>query len=130
MATQPPANPLPKPRRGEIWFIRLASDPPDKGPRPIVIVSPDGRNQHPRATSVLAVPLSTTLSEHPWHVRLSTGDTGLEEASEARGENITVVVKKALIPAKVGLRTLNAATLRRIAAAVVRGMGVLPEELK
>jgi mRNA-degrading endonuclease toxin of MazEF toxin-antitoxin module len=120
---------LPKPRRGEIWFIKLATDPADKDPRPVVIVSLDGRNQHPLASTVTAVPLSTTLSEYPSHVRFTPAETGLNEISEAQGENITVLLKKSLIAPKSAMRTFNNAALRKVAAAVVRGMGVLPEEL-
>jgi mRNA-degrading endonuclease toxin of MazEF toxin-antitoxin module len=131
MVAQPlaAAPPLPKPRRGEIWFIKLATDPPEKTPRPVVIVSLDGRNQHPLATTVTVVPISTTVKEYDSHVPLSAGETGLPEDSEAQGENITVVLKRVLKPAESRLRTLSNATLRRIARAVIAGMGVTPNEL-
>jgi len=45
-----------QPKRGEIWFVKFPSDPPEKTPRPVVIVSVDARNQHPKAETVLAVP--------------------------------------------------------------------------
>src|SRR2546430_9025821 len=32
-------------RSGEIWFVKFPSDPPEKNPRPVVIVSMDARNQ-------------------------------------------------------------------------------------
>jgi mRNA-degrading endonuclease toxin of MazEF toxin-antitoxin module len=96
----------------------------------MVIVSPDGRNLHSRANTVLAVPLSTTLTINPSHIVLERGETGLRETCEAQGENITVVPKVAFIPARTALRTLSASTVRQIASAVVRGMGVLPEELR
>src|SRR6266516_6892792 len=63
------ASPLPQPKRGEIWFVKFPSDPPEKNPRPVVIVSMDARNQHPRAETVLAVPLSMRLRESPTHIR-------------------------------------------------------------
>src|SRR6266566_2570458 len=78
------ATPLPQPKRGEIWFVKFPSDPPEKNPRPVVIVSMDARNQHPRAETVLAVPLSTTLRESPTHIRLQPGETGLAEACDLR----------------------------------------------
>jgi mRNA-degrading endonuclease toxin of MazEF toxin-antitoxin module len=34
----------PSPRRGEIWFVKLHVDPPDKGLRPVLVVSVDARN--------------------------------------------------------------------------------------
>jgi len=46
--------------RGEIWFVKLPSDPKDKGPRPVVIASTNARNAHPRADTVLVIPFSTS----------------------------------------------------------------------
>jgi len=131
MAAQPPPRQLPKPRRGEIWFVKLPTDPPEKEPRPVVVVSLDGRNLHPRAETVLIVPLSTSVKEFDSHVPLSPGETGLNEASEAQGENITTVRKEFLIPPRGGshLRTLTSGTLRRIGRAVIIGMGIPPNEI-
>src|SRR2546430_10928917 len=83
------ATPLPQPKRGEIWFVKFPSDPPEKNPRPVVIVSMDARNQHPRAETVLAVPLSTTLRESPTHIRLQPGETGLAEACDLQDRKST-----------------------------------------
>jgi mRNA-degrading endonuclease toxin of MazEF toxin-antitoxin module len=130
MAQPPPAKPIPTPRRGQIWFIKSPTDPLDKDARPVIVVSADGRNQHARANTVLVVPLSTTLSGNPAHVLLQPGETGLIPTCEAQGENITVVSKTSLLPAKTTLRTQNEATIKRIAAGVVIGMGLLPEDLK
>ena len=49
------------PWRGEIWFVKLHVDPPDKGIGPVLIVSVDARNQHERADTVLAIPLTTSI---------------------------------------------------------------------
>jgi mRNA-degrading endonuclease toxin of MazEF toxin-antitoxin module len=92
-------------------------------------VSLDGRNQHPRAPTVTIVPISTTPTEYPSHVPLSIGETGLPENSEAQGENVTVVLKKSLIPPNYALRTLSEATLRKIARAVIAGMGISPNDI-
>ena len=43
------------PLRGEIWYIKLPTDPPGKGGRPVVIVSVDARNRHERATTVMVI---------------------------------------------------------------------------
>ena len=52
------SNPQPvQPHQGEIWFVRIPTDPPDKNARPVIVVSLDARNQHPRASTVLVVPL-------------------------------------------------------------------------
>ena len=37
------------PQRGEIWWTNFHTDPPEKGRRPVIIVSPNARNQHARA---------------------------------------------------------------------------------
>jgi len=118
-----------QPRRGEIWFVRMPSDPSDKSARPVVVVSLDARNQHPRAGTVLVVPLSTTLSGLDTHIRLEPGETGLVETSEAQAENITTVRKESLVPSRSRLRAISAARLRQIARRVVLAMGVLPGEL-
>jgi len=117
------------PRRGEIWFVRMPSDPPDKKPRPAVVVSVEARNRHPRADSVLVVPLSTTLGDVPTHLRLEPGETGLAEPCSAQAENITTVRKGDLAPMRGGGRTLGSVRIRQLASRVVLAMGVLPADL-
>jgi len=95
------------PRRGEIWFVRLPTDPPGKGARPVVIVSTDDRNSHPRANTVLVVPLSTSVAKNvATHVYLSPGETGLEQ-SVLKAEDIAVVPKSELQEPRYKLRTLS-----------------------
>ena len=118
-----------QPRRGEIWFVRMPSDPPDKSARPVVVVSLDARNQHPRAGTVMVIPLSTTLRELDTHVRLEPGETGLVGTAEAQAENITTVRKESLAPSRYRLRAISATRLRQIARGVVLAMGVLPGDL-
>lgn len=118
------------PRRGEIWFVKPPTDPPDKGPRPIIIVSIEARNQHHRANTVLAVPLSTTRSESPTHVRFSPGETGLAEESEAQAENIFTVRKESLRPPHTPLRRLSESALRGIVRCVVLALGFRPEDIR
>jgi mRNA-degrading endonuclease toxin of MazEF toxin-antitoxin module len=79
MSSAPPI--LPKPSQGEIWEVRLPTESPDKGPRYVIVVSPDTQHHHPRATTILVVPLSTTVSNSPW-LRLSWGETGSGKTSE------------------------------------------------
>ncbi len=123
------APPLPQPRRGEIWFLRFPSDPVGKAARPVVIVSLDARNLHPRATTVLVVPLSTTLKEVETHVRLLPGETGLAEPCEAQAENISTVRKATLRAPRTPLRRLGESRLRAIARGVALAMGIRPEDL-
>jgi len=119
-----------QPWRGEIWFVRMPSDPSGKGARPVVIVSLDARNQHPRASTVLVVPLSTRLRELDTHIRLEPGETGLLETSEAQAENITTIRKEGLTPSRSRLRAISETRLRQIARGAVLAMGVLPEDLR
>jgi mRNA interferase MazF len=96
------------PLRGEIWFVQLPVDPPEKGRRPVVIVSLDARNRHERADTVLVVPLTTSIhKEAPTHVFLPAGETGLQSDSAARAEDITTVRKQSLVEARVALRRLT-----------------------
>jgi mRNA-degrading endonuclease toxin of MazEF toxin-antitoxin module len=119
---------LPQPQRGEIWSARMPGDPPDKRARPVLIVSTDRRNFHPRANTVLAIPLSTTLTDFPNHIRLLPGETGLPEASELQPENIAAVPKANLIRWP-GTRKLGEKTIRLAARYVVFSMGVQPKDL-
>ena len=119
-----------QPRCGEIWFARLPTDPPDKGPRPVVVVSPDHRNQNVRATTILVVPFSTTLTEGvAAHVRLNPGETGLRETCEAQPENIAVLRKEHLQAPRSPLRRLGRHRILEIARGVIFALDFLPEDL-
>lgn len=115
-----------QPSRGDIWFVELPTDPPEKGRRPIVVVSPDARNHAPRATTVLIVPLSTTPPRIDTHVELLPGETGLPEPSTVRCEDITTVRKTSLVAPRSRLRRLGDARLRQIAQAVQIALGYPP----
>ena len=115
---------LPQPKRGEIWFVKLPTDPPEKQGRPVIVVSMDARNLHERATTVLVVPLSTTSAKLPTHISLTPGETNLAENSTAQTENITTVLKSSLREPKYPLRRLSAGTLERIAHGVLIAMGI------
>ena len=97
------------PRRGEIWFVQLPADPPDKGLRPVVIVSLDARNRNAQANTVLVVPLSTSvhLASSPTHTLLPAGETGLQADSIARAQDITIVRKDALVEPRSQLRFVS-----------------------
>jgi len=118
------------PRRGEIWFVKLPSDPADKLPRPVVVVSIEERNRNERANTILVAPLSTTLRDVPTWIQLSPGETGLREASSLQAENITTVRKEILMAPRTRLRSLSESRLREIAGCVVKALGFLPEELR
>jgi mRNA interferase MazF len=112
------------PRRGEIWFVQLPTDPPTKGRRPVVIVSLDGRNRHEQADTVLVVPLTTSVhKEVGTRVFLSAGETGLQSDSAARAEDITVVKKRTLVEPQSRLRQLSDRRVCELAAKVRIAMG-------
>ena len=121
MITHPTRSP--QPQRGEIWYVKLPSDPPEKGGRLVVVVSLDARNNHPRATTVLVVPLSTTPPRLPTHIPLSPGETGLAENSTMQVENITTVLKTSLQEPRQKLRRLSERTIERAARCVAMAMG-------
>jgi mRNA interferase MazF len=112
------------PLRGEIWFVQLPVDPPQKGRRPVVIVSLDARNRHERADTVLVVPLTTSVhKEAPTRVFLTAGETGLQSDSAARAEDITVVRKQNLIEPTGRLRRLSDRRICELAGKVGIAMG-------
>ncbi|MFP5207242.1 MAG: type II toxin-antitoxin system PemK/MazF family toxin [Acidobacteriota bacterium] len=113
------------PRRGEIWWTHLPTDPPGKN-RPALIVSLDARNAHPRADTVLAIPLSTSIhTQSPFHLMLSPGESGLREASAAWAENITVIRKEWLVSRVEGHRRQSHTQICRLAELVRQAMGCL-----
>jgi mRNA-degrading endonuclease toxin of MazEF toxin-antitoxin module len=120
---------LPKPLRAEIWDVDFPSDPPGKGPRPVLIVSTDKRNTHAKASTVLVVPFTMTLSDVPTHIRLNVGQTGLPEVSELRPEEITAVRKEYMKP-KPGTRTQPESVIRSIARSVVFALGIHPKDIQ
>lgn len=113
------------PSRGEIWFVQLPVDPPEKGRRPVIIVSLDARNRHERADTVLVIPLSTSIhkTQHPTHLLLAAGETGLSEDSIARAEDVTVVRKSNLVESRSGLRTMSHRRVCELAEMVKIAMG-------
>jgi len=111
------------PLHGEIWWMHFSFDPPEKN-RPAVIVSNDGRNAHPRAKTVLAIPLSTSIHKPgPAHLLLRTGETGLMEDCVAWAENIGVVSKDQLKGPVARHRPLTHTQICKLSALVRLAMG-------
>jgi mRNA-degrading endonuclease toxin of MazEF toxin-antitoxin module len=108
--------------------VKLPTEPPDKGLRYVIVVSTDAQNHHPRATTVLVVPLSTTISSAD-RLRFSPGETGLKEHSEVWANGITAIRKDALRPPREQLRKLGHGAICQIAKHVIRTMAVLPVEI-
>jgi mRNA-degrading endonuclease toxin of MazEF toxin-antitoxin module len=113
--------------RGEIWYVKLATDPPDKSERPVVIVSLDARNRHERANTVLVAPLTGSIEKQaPTHIQLHPGETGLN-FSCVKCEDLTVVRKESLIEPEFPLRPLSHTRICQIADAVRFAMGCPPK---
>lgn len=111
------------PLRGEIWFVTLPVDPPNKGRRPVIVVSLDARNRHERADTVLVVPLTTSIQKQAQtHVFLPAGETGLQADSVARAENITTVPKQSLVEPSTRLRRISSTRVCELAAKVALAM--------
>ena len=115
------------PLRGEIWFVKLPTDPPDKDARPVIIVSLDSRNRHPAANTVLVAPLTGSV-EKPFetHIPLPSGETGLH-ASSIRCEDLTVVKKEFLVEPSGPLRRLSHSRICQIADMARLAMGCPPK---
>jgi mRNA-degrading endonuclease toxin of MazEF toxin-antitoxin module len=116
-------QPVRQPQRGEIWYVKLPSDPPGKEERSVVVVSIEARNSHERATTVLVAPLSTTPPKLPSHIPLSPGETGLSENSTIQADGITTVRKTSLHEPRQKLRRLSEGILERVARGVLMAMG-------
>jgi mRNA-degrading endonuclease toxin of MazEF toxin-antitoxin module len=115
------------PQRGEIWYVKLPTDPPGKAARPVVIVSLESRNRHPAASTVLVAPLTGSV-EKPFetHIPLPPGETGLH-ASSIRCEDLTVVKKEVLEEPKTPLRRISHTRICQIADMVRLAMGCPPK---
>jgi mRNA-degrading endonuclease toxin of MazEF toxin-antitoxin module len=115
------------PQRGEIWWTNFPTDPPDKGRRPVIIVSPDARNRHERATTVLVIPLSTSIHKlGPAHMLLRAGETGLRMDCAAQADNIALVIRANLREPEPGQRALSHTKICNLASLVRTAMGCTP----
>ena len=112
------------PQRGEIWWTSFPTDPPEKGRRPVIVVSPDARNRHERATTVLVIPLSTSIHKlGPAHMLLRAGETGLGMDCAAQADNIAVVLRANLQEPGSGQRALSNTKICQLAMLVKIAMG-------
>jgi len=112
------------PQHGEIWWTNFDTDPPEKGRRPVIVVSPNARNQHERATTVLVVPLSTSVHKlGPAHMLFSAGETGLRMDCAAQADNIAVVIRSNLSEPGPGQRPISHTKICKLASLVRIAMG-------
>ena len=112
------------PQRGENWWTQFPTDPPGKTPRPVIVVSTNGRNNHPRATTVLVIPLSTSIHKlAPGQVLLRSGETGLQTDSAALADNLCVVCRSELTEPVRGHRPVSNTQICRLAELVWIAIG-------
>lgn len=87
-----------KPRRGEVWLVDFG-DPVGReqaGRRPALIVSADALNEGP-AGLVVVVPITTARRGLPSHIEIEPGDSGLDETSYAKCEDIKSISDRRLV---------------------------------
>lgn len=114
------------PLRGEIWWTHFPTDPPDKGRRPVVVVSVNGRNCQPRLNTVLVIPLSTSIRKsRPADLLLRAGETGLREDCVAQTDNICTVRRADMDEPIQGHRPISSRQICRLAGLVRLAMGCL-----
>jgi mRNA interferase MazF len=103
------------PLRGHLYTAQL-----DKR-RPVLIVSPNARNEH--ASDVIVVPCSTRLRNGPTHVLLRRGEGGLAVRSVLKCEQVTTLPRFALSARPIG-GTLSPRRMAQVEQAVLRAIGV------
>jgi mRNA-degrading endonuclease toxin of MazEF toxin-antitoxin module len=109
------------PQRGELWWLKVnpanAKDP--HLPRPVLILSPTGRNKH--WDTVIGVPLSHGISNiNPkFHKRIAQGHAGCPKESYARCELVSTIDKQVL---DLHLGSLGGIVSDKLLWEVVRGV--------
>lgn len=86
------------PRRGEIWLVDFGEPGgrEQSGRRPAVIVSADPLNDS-RAGVVIVVPTTTTARGLPSHIEIDPDESGLDEVSYAKCEDVKSVSEQRLV---------------------------------
>ena len=86
------------PRRGEVWLVDFG-EPVGReqaGHRPAVVISADGLNES-RAGVLMVVPCTTARRDLPSHVEIDPGESGLDEVSYAKCEDLKSISERRLI---------------------------------
>jgi mRNA-degrading endonuclease toxin of MazEF toxin-antitoxin module len=102
--------------RAYLYWARM---PGERKQRPVIVLSPTRRNE--LAETVVVVPCSATRRFGPWHVSLSRGEGGLPEASVAKCEEISAILKERLVPGPLG-GPLAADRLDELRGALLRAL--------
>jgi mRNA interferase MazF len=86
------------PRRAEVWLLDFGDHVgrEQSGRRPAVIVSSDLLNDS-RAGIAVVVPITTTYRGLPSHIEIDPNNSGLDEISYAKCEDVKSVSEQRLI---------------------------------
>ena len=89
-------------RRGDIWLVDFGEPvgTEQSGRRPAVIISADRLNES-RAGVAIVIPCTTRHRGLPSHVELGPRDSGLDEVSYAKCEDVKSISERRLV-AKLG----------------------------
>ena len=109
------------PRRGEIYLVKLPGKPSNHKSHPALIVSMDVRNR--LANDVIVVPLTTNLKVAPTHVKIPSGEGGLNRASMAKCEQIATLDKILLLRGPFA-GTISSEKMKEVEKAIQRAVGV------
>ncbi|CAN5784122.1 type II toxin-antitoxin system PemK/MazF family toxin [soil metagenome] len=91
------------PRRGDIWLVDFG-DPIGReqaGRRPAIVVSADELNES-RAGVLVVVPCTTARRGLPSHVEIDSADSGLDDVSYAKCEDVKSIAIQRLV-ARLGV---------------------------
>ena len=102
--------------RGRLYWCRLPDDPKR---RPVLIVSPDLRNE--LASDVVVIPASSMIRVGPWHVLLRAGEGGVSRPSVLKCEQPATIRKARLDLEPLG-RRLGLDRMSEVAAAIIRAL--------
>jgi mRNA interferase MazF len=86
------------PHRGEVWLVDFGEPVgrEQSGRRPAVVVSADPLNDS-RAGVVIVVPTTTARRDLPSHVEIDRNESGLDEVSYAKCEDVKSISEQRLI---------------------------------
>jgi mRNA interferase MazF len=110
------------PRQGEIYLSRALRQLGDTKKKPVVVVSPDIRNE--LTDSVIVVPFTSNLAggENPTRVLITAGEGGLQADSLAVCENVSALRQTFLEQGPYG--QISAVSLARIQRAIQVSIGI------
>ena len=110
------------PRQGEIYLSRALRQLGDTEKRPVVVVSPNIRNE--LTDSVIVVPFTSNLAgvENPTRVLIPAGEGGLQADSLAVCENVSPLRQTFLEQGPYG--NISAEVLARIQRAIQVSSGI------